>query len=496
MSTRKKRSSTRPGAGPADGRRRSPEAQPPAGSEGGDKGPQPSGSAFIRKSSPATQGRPSGASLPLIPPPARPRGSRPVLEGAPGSAQALISAPPAAPPTASPTTPYAASALPPVAATTTLPRVRPPRLALRSGSTPVEVNSFTCRSLQEIEPQALGVTYWFDAAPDGAPYPVIVDISGRLRGQPAPGQPETFSVLATVDDVVPGSGRIAVTTRVSDLPHGTWDVTATPVRPATEGDPAAWMPVTDSRLASGTASGTTAFGPVVRVRAPGVRLGAWPALVGTGTVLALVVQSLLAHRLGLPVKRLLPLSAVTCLLGLLGAKTYYLATHPAERRSFLTPGMSIQGFVLVAVATLLGGSLLLGLSPGSVLDATAPGLLLGMMVGRFGCLLGGCCAGRPTSSRWGVWSSDRRLGVRRVPVQLLESSLAGVVGALTLAAVLVFGASAGGLAFVAGIAAYTAGRQLLFPLRGIPRTTAHGPMVMLASASLVSLAATLALFLR
>ena len=51
MSTRKKRSSTRPGAGPADGRRRSPEAQPLAGSEGGDKGPQPSGSAFIRKAS-------------------------------------------------------------------------------------------------------------------------------------------------------------------------------------------------------------------------------------------------------------------------------------------------------------------------------------------------------------------------------------------------------------------------------------------------------------
>ena len=360
----------------------------------------------------------------------------------------------------------------------------------------MEVNSFTCRSLEEVEPQALGVTYWFDAAPDGAPYSVTVHISGRLHGQPAPGEGETFTVFATVDVVVPGSGRIAVTTRIPDLQHGTWDVTATPVRPAKEGDPATWMPVTDSRLASGTASGTTAFGPVVRVRAPGVRLGAWPALVGTGTVLALVVQSLLAARLGLPLQRLLPLSLVACILGLLGAKTYYLATHPGERRSFLTPGMSIQGFVLVAVATLLGGSLLLGLSPGPVLDTTAPGLLLGMMVGRFGCLLGGCCAGRPTSSRWGVWSSDRRLGVRRVPVQLLESSLAGVVGALALSAVILFGTGAGGLVFVAGIAAYTAGRQLLFPLRGIPRATAHGPILMLASASLVSLAATVALFLR
>ena len=446
------------GDGSADGRRRSPDVQFPAGPEAGGESPQLSGSAFIRKSSPAAEGRRPGSALPP--------------------------------------TSYAASALPPAAPTTTLARVRPPRLALRSGSTPVEVNSFTCQTLQEVQPQALGVTYWFDAAPDGAPYPVTVQISGRLRGAPAPGQPETFTVLATVDDVLPGSGRIAVTTRVPDLPHGTWDVTATPVRPAPEGDPAAWMPVTDSQLASGTASGTTAFGPVVRVRAPGVRLGAWPALVATGTVLALVVQSLLAQRLGLPVKRLLPLSAVACLLGLLGAKTYYLATHPAERRTLLTPGMSVQGFVLVAVATLSGGSLLLGLSPGPVLDATAPGLLLAMMVGRFGCLLGGCCAGRPTSSRWGVWSSDRRLGVRRVPVQLLESSLAGVVGALALLAVLLVGTSAGGLVFVAGFAAYTAGRQLLFPLRGIPRATAHGPILMLGSASLVALAATAALFLR
>jgi len=236
------------------------------------------------------------------------------------------------------------------------------------------MSSFTCQALAEKEPQTLGVTYWFDAAPNGAPYTVRVHISGRLREQPAAGQSETFTALATVDDVVPGSGRIAVTTRVPNLSHGTWDVTATPVEPAPEDLPADWMSVTDPRLPSGTAVGTTAFGPVVNVLAPGVRLGAWPALVGTGTALALVIQSLLASRLGLPIPRLLALSLVTCLLGLLGAKTYYLATHPRERRTFLTPGMSIQGFVLFAVATLFGGSLLLGFvaGAGARLDGARP----------------------------------------------------------------------------------------------------------------------------
>ncbi len=81
-------------------------------------------------------------------------------------------------------------------------------------------------------------------------------------------------------------------------------------------------------------------------------------------------------------------------------------------------------------------------------------------------------------------------------MQLLESSLAGVVGTLALFGVVLLGASAGGLVFIAAIAAYTAGRQLLFPLRGIPRSTTHVPMVMLGSASPVSLAAILVLFLR
>lgn len=511
MSGRKKRPTKRPargstkpaagsgasrGGGPATTRRPSSPGQLPAGAPADGETPRPSGSSFLRNNLPATGAESSGAPSVRIPPPMGARGLKPVAGRSPVSAEALLSTSSASSAASAPARRAASAAPASAAPTTTLSPVRPPRLALRSGSTPVEVSSFTCRSLGDVEPQALGVTYWFDAAPDGDPYSFTVHISGRLRGEPPPGRQGTFTHLATVDGVVPGSGRVAVTTRVFDLVLGTWDVTATPVQRTPGGSAASWEPVTDARLPRGTASGTTTFGPLARVRAPGVRLWAWPALVGTGTVLALVVQSLLAPRLGLPVQRLLPLSLVACVLGLLGAKTYFLVTHPRERRSFLTPGMSVQGFVLVAIATLLGGSWPLDLPAGSVLDATAPSLLLGMTVGRLGCLLGGCCAGRPTGSRWGVWSSDRRMGVRRIPVQLLESSLAGVVGVLTLLAALVFGASAGGLVFVAGIAAYTAGRQVLFPLRGIPRDTAHGRQIMLVSSSLVALAATAALVLR
>lgn len=62
------------------------------------------------------------------------------------------------------------------------------------------MSSFRWPGLQDVEPQALGVTYWFAAAP----YSVTVHISGRLHGKAPPSQRDTFAVLATVDDVVPG----------------------------------------------------------------------------------------------------------------------------------------------------------------------------------------------------------------------------------------------------------------------------------------------------
>ncbi|WP_211338827.1 prolipoprotein diacylglyceryl transferase family protein [Georgenia muralis] len=264
-------------------------------------------------------------------------------------------------------------------------------------------------------------------------------------------------------------------------------MTATPVTRAPEGSPAPWVEMSTPRLVRGTASGRTAFSPFVRNLAPGVRLGAWPALVGTGFVIALVVQALLARQLDLPALRLSLLTVVASGLGLLAAKVYYLMTHPKEPRTFAKPGMSVQGFVTATIGTLLIGSPLLGLPLGWVLDATAPGLLFGMAIGRLGCLLGGCCTGRPTTSRWGIWSSDRRLGVRRIPVQLLESSFSALLGTLALLAVVLLSAGSG-LVLVATVAAYVLGRQILFPLRSIPRATAHGRSISFVVAGLVLLA--------
>jgi phosphatidylglycerol:prolipoprotein diacylglycerol transferase len=107
-----------------------------------------------------------------------------------------------------------------------------------------------------------------------------------------------------------------------------------------------------------------------------------------------------------------------------------------------------------------------------------------MAIGRPGCFRAGCCTGRPTRSRWGIWSSDRRVGARRVPTQLLEALLCLAVGLAALLTVLVVGPAGPGALAVAAVAAYTLGRQFILGARADPprRTRLSGPVTAVAAA--------------
>lgn len=348
---------------------------------------------------------------------------------------------------------------------------------------PLRVERFRWKAAAELKPQALALTYWFDAPDEGEPLPVTIHFSGRRTGVKRKlGRRDSFSTSETVERVVPGSGRLAVTTRVSDIAPGDWHVTATPARSR---KPAGVAATTTPKLAKAAASGTTIYAPIAAIRAPGARLGAWPALVGVGVAVALITQAALASRVDLSAARVLLVSLGACLIGLVGAKAYYLVEHRRESPPILTSGMCIQGFVLGAIGTLVAGGMLAAVPVGRLLDATAPGLMFAMTIGRFGCFFGGCCTGRPSGSRFALWSSDRHLGARRIPTQLFESSVALLVGLVALLAVTVTTPDPAGVVFVGAIAAYTLGRQLVFPLRDLPRNTAHGRMTVLAITALV-----------
>jgi phosphatidylglycerol---prolipoprotein diacylglyceryl transferase len=346
----------------------------------------------------------------------------------------------------------------------------------------LETTTVNCGLLEDHQPQALGMTYTWDADGQEPPRPLAVRFTGSRTGLAGPpGSGDTFDVTESVEELLPRTGRIALTRRVEGLTAGTWAVAAEPVPTAHE--PAAAIP------APARAEGRLWVAAFVRAQAPGVRMGAWPALVALGVLVGLLTMLALAAASGLPVGAVLVLAAVACVAGLAGARVYF-AAEQALRRSptWQRRGMCLQGFVLTSMLTVLVGAAIAYLPVGRVADVTAAGLMLGTAVGRIGCFLGGCCTGRPTDSRFGVWSSDRRLGVRRVPTQLLESAAAAALG-VTAALVLIGGPpGGGGVVAVTVLAVYAIGRQVLLSLRALPRRTTWGRLAVVVLA-VVALAA-------
>lgn len=171
------------------------------------------------------------------------------------------------------------------------------------------------------------------------------------------------------------------------------------------------------------------------------------------------------------------MSAFTVLSRWIGAKGWYVALHRGRQFDGWCIQGAIAGGALVAAAVPLVG---LDISVGTYLNAAAPGLLLGMAIGRAGCFWSGCCTGRPTRSHWGIWSSNRQVGVRRIPTQLLESVLSLTIGLAALITVLQQGLGNSGAVLFGALATYTLGRQLILPLRAEPRQTSVGRSVTIA----------------
>jgi phosphatidylglycerol:prolipoprotein diacylglycerol transferase len=87
-----------------------------------------------------------------------------------------------------------------------------------------------------------------------------------------------------------------------------------------------------------------------------------------------------------------------------------------------------------------------------------------------------------------VWSSDQRVGARRVPTQFLELALALSLGIGAFVAVLNHGPASGSF-FVATLAAYTLVRQGILHLRAeLRKSKVTGPITAIL-ATLVLIAA-------
>jgi len=240
--------------------------------------------------------------------------------------------------------------------------------------------------------------------------------------------------------------------------------------------------------ASPRATVSTAMLPFTKI--PGIIRFAYAGLVLAGVLAGLGLQAMLLSNAGLPAGSSLLYSAYAVAGGVAGAKVWYIAVHRGRKFD----GWCIQGFVAGAAAVAAAAPVAgLGIPAGAYYAAAAPGLLIGMAIGRPGCFWAGCCTGRPTASRWGIWSSDRLVGCRRYPAQLLEALLALSVGLTALTVVVVLGPARSGPIAIAAPAAYTLGRQFILGLRAEPprRSPRSGPLT--AAAAAVVFAAGIAL---
>ncbi len=351
--------------------------------------------------------------------------------------------------------------------------------------------------------ELLTVSYWLDPGETGDPFSATIRFTGRrsdLTGKPQPR--DSFSVDETVNGIVPGSGPVAVTAEIRGVSAGQWSVTARPA-PRTEArryrayPPPAEDPAAASRVpwprrvtipAQTTGSVHTAM--LLRTKVPGVIRFAYATLVSLGVLVGLGLEALLLSGGHYSLLRPMVFSAIAIVAGVIGGKGWYVAVHRGRKFD----GWCIQGFVagaavVVAAAALAGP----GLPAGAFLAAAAPALLIGMSIGRPGCFWAGCCTGRPTAARWGIWSSDRKLGCRRAPAQLLEALAALVSGLAVLAVVLAAGLARSGPVAVVGLAFYTLCRQLVLGLRAEPRVWSYGRRVTGAIAVLALIAGVILL---
>lgn len=331
--------------------------------------------------------------------------------------------------------------------------------------------------LDELGMDGVAPTYSFQAPDTGGVYDLAVRFVGLrhdVTGEPTP--QDRFERVERVKGLPANGEQVALTARVQNVNAGDWRVVAEPLDDTAVG----------ARLPRRVIERHSQVAPLAQ--GPKVRPWSWPILVCLGAVLALAVQSWLASRIGIGPFTVLAISVVGCLLGFVGGKLWYLGLHRKPLSEFMNAGACIQGFLLVALAVLAGGAAIMGLGVGDVLDVTAPGIFLGVAVGRPGCFLTGCCAGRPTASVWGLVSSDRRVAVRRIPVQLLEAFSGLVIGAAGLGVVLSAARPVPGALFVASLAAYTLVRQLLFRLR-VETRTSKGRLWTMGASGAVLLAA-------
>ena len=170
-------------------------------------------------------------------------------------------------------------------------------------------------------------------------------------------------------------------------------------------------------------------------------------LLAAAYLIGLWYATVRARARGLDANRVTDLGIYIIISALVGAKLLLVVVEfehfrqdPSQIRTILRSGGVFYGGLLLALGVAFWYVRRHRLPLWTTCDAFAPGIALGQAVGRVGCLMAGCCYGKPTDLPWGITFSNplaasnvgTPLGVSLHPTQLYESAAVLVILGLLL----------------------------------------------------------------
>ncbi len=161
----------------------------------------------------------------------------------------------------------------------------------------------------------------------------------------------------------------------------------------------------------------------------------YPAMLYVGLVVGVVASNFAAHVAGLDAFRAYIATIALIIPSLIGARLLHVAAHWKVYRldrariwDLREGGMAQYGGLVLGVPLSVPLLNALNLPFGAFWDISSFTMLVGMIFTRIGCLLNGCCSGRPSTIRGSMYLPNH-MGVweNRIPTQLLEAGLAIVL---------------------------------------------------------------------
>ena len=146
----------------------------------------------------------------------------------------------------------------------------------------------------------------------------------------------------------------------------------------------------------------------------GWQIYSYGLMLAAGALIGLQASIRLARRRGLDEQMIIDVTMVSVLSGIVGARIFFViqfyGRHFADRPfidvfKVWQGGLVFYGGVIVAATAVILFALKKKLTREQIwdlADCAAVGVVLGLAFGRVGCLLNGCCFGRPTDSWLGI----------------------------------------------------------------------------------------------